>query len=281
MSHETRNTLAKFLVVAWIGALVWMAWQIAKTSVGFDPNAYFGLPNDQRLPADVIKEIKVLILMLSVSIIGGVSFIIKDFYRAVKYANIYDRAYSDFKAGDITRDGFQRLATVEIYSGRFNYTWVYWFMIQPLLSSALGIIAFFIARSGLGVLQGASADAEITIRSLYLYAVFTFLAGFSSHKFIAWLDRLADKIFSTTLPEEKAEKKMQVENAAATDRTQLRSEIAPVPELAGVASSDGGEDLAGLDPRDATAIADVSNEPTVGKGKKKEVSQPKPMKQVR
>lgn len=277
MSHETRNTLAKFLVVAWIGALVWIAWQIAKMSVSFDPNAYFGLPSDGRLPADAVKEIKVLILMLSVSIIGGVSFIIKDFYRAVKYANIYDRAYSDFKAGDITRDGFQRLATVEIYSGRFNYTWVYWFMIQPLLSSALGIIAFFIARSGLGVLQGASADAEITIRSLYLYAVFTFLAGFSSHKFIAWLDRLADKIFSTTLPEEKAEKKMQVEAAAATDRTQLKSEISPVPELAGAVSEEGaGSEIA--IPADVSSLPEAVLE---GKGKKKEVSQPKPMKQIR
>lgn len=273
MSHEIRNTLAKLVVVLWIGALVYTAWHIAKTSVAFDPNAYFGLADSQKLPADVIREIKVLILMLSVSIIGGVSFIIKDFYRAVKYANIYDRAYSDFKAGDITREGFQRLATVEIYSGRFNYTWVYWFLIQPLLSSALGIIAFFIARSGLGVLQGASVDAEITIRSLYLYAVFTFLAGFSSHKFIAWLDRLADKIFSTTLPEEKAEKKLRVENAAATDRSQLRSEIAPVPELAGVASSDGGGDVSS----DGAASGEVDE----GNEKKKEVSQPKPMKRIR
>lgn len=58
-----------------------------------------------------------------------------------------------------------------------------------------------------------------------MYAVFTFLAGFSSHKFIAWLDRLADKIFSTTLPEEKLEKRAQVENAASIDRSALKSEI--------------------------------------------------------
>ena len=65
-----------------------------------------------------------------------------------------------------------------------------------------------------------------------MYAVFTFLAGFSSHKFIAWLDRLADKIFSTTLPEEKNEKRMQVENAAAVDRLALKSEISPVSDAA-------------------------------------------------
>lgn len=278
MSSETRNTLAKILVVVWIGALVALALYIAKSAVTFDPNAYFGLPDNQRLPADIIKEIKVLILMLSVSIVGGVSFIIKDFYRSVKYANIYDRAYADFKNGDISREGFQKLATVEIYSGRFNYTWVFWFLIQPLLSSTLGIIAFFIARSGLGVLQGATMDADISIRSLYMYAVFTFLAGFSSHKFIAWLDRLADKIFSTTLPEEKAEKKSQVENAAATDRSALRSEIVPVPELAGAASIEGGlADPDSIDPGLETPSS-IGGE---GKGKKKEVSQPKPMKQVR
>lgn len=153
MSYETKNTLAKILVISWIAALVALALSIAKSAVGFDPNAFFELNDQSRLPADVIKEIKVLVLMLSVSIIGGVSFIIKDFYRSVKYANIYDRAYQDFKNGDISREGFQKLATVDIYSGRFNYTWVYWFLIQPLLSSALGLIAFFIARSGLGVLQ--------------------------------------------------------------------------------------------------------------------------------
>lgn len=241
MSHDIRNVLAKILVVLWIAVLVALALYIAKSAVGFDPNAFFGLPDDKRLSAEIIREIKVLVLMLSVSIIGGVSFIIKDFYRAVKYANIYDRAYEDFKNGDISREGFQKLATVEIYSGRFNYTWVYWFMIQPLLSSTLGLIAFFIARSGLGVVQGATMEADISIRSLYMYAVFTFLAGFSSHKFIAWLDRLADKIFSTTLPEEKAEKKMRVETAAATDRSALRSELAPAPELVGIMTEEGAE----------------------------------------
>ncbi len=70
-------------------------------------------------------------------------------------------------------------------------------------------------------------DPDISVRSLYMYAVFTFLAGFSSHKFIAWLDRLADKIFSTTLPEEKFEKRTQVENTAAMDRMALKSEILP------------------------------------------------------
>jgi len=116
---------------------------------------------------------------------------------------------------------------VEIYTGRFNHTWIYWFMIQPVLSSVLGLIAFAIARSGLGVLQGAStASAEISIQNLYLYAVFTFLAGFSSHKFIAWLDRLADKIFSTTLPEKVQEQKDMVIRTAAYDRTNLKENIA-------------------------------------------------------
>jgi hypothetical protein len=225
-AFEIRNTLAKLAIVAWIAGLVALSFFIAKHSVAFDPDAFFGTTDANRLPADGIKEIRVLILMLSVSIIGGVSFIIKDFYRSVKYANLYDRAYDDFRSGNITKEGFQKLATVEIYSGRFNYTWIYWFLIQPILSSALGIIAFFIARSGLGVITGSTAEPDISIRSLYLYAVFTFLAGFSSHKFIAWLDRLADKIFSTTLPDEKAkEQKESVENAAATDREALREEI--------------------------------------------------------
>lgn len=242
MQFQLQNTLAKIAIVAWISFLLYAAAHIAKSAVTLDPNAYFGLRDPNRLPADAVREIKVLVLMLAVSIVGGLSFIIKDFYRSVKYANVYDRAYADFRSGGITRDSFQRLITVEIYSGRFNYTWVYWFLVQPVLSSVLGVIAFFIARSGLGVIQGAGDGPEITIRSLYLYAVFTFLAGFSSHKFIAWLDRLADKIFSTTLPEATADKRLRVEDATATDLTALRSEIGQ-PSESSVPIPDGLPDV--------------------------------------
>lgn len=66
---------------------------------------------------------------------------------------------------------------------------------------------------------------EITIQNVYLYGVFTFLAGFSSHKFIAWLDRLADKIFSTTLPDKTLEKREMVKEVASFDRLNLRENI--------------------------------------------------------
>ncbi len=68
---------------------------------------------------------------------------------------------------------------------------------------------------------------DLSIQSLYLYAVFTFLAGFSSHKFIAWLDRLADKIFSTTLPERVVEQKSLVQTTTSTDLETLKQAIAP------------------------------------------------------
>ncbi|MDQ1344350.1 MAG: hypothetical protein QG650_1071, partial [Patescibacteria group bacterium] len=50
MSYETRNTVAKITVVLWIVGLVAMALSIAKSSVALDPNAFFGLPNNERLP---------------------------------------------------------------------------------------------------------------------------------------------------------------------------------------------------------------------------------------
>lgn len=157
-------------------------------------NSYFGLPEGQRFSADIVNEGRVLVLMLSVSIVGGLSFMIKDFYRSIKYANLYAVIYDGYSRRALSSDEFQRLVTFEIYTGRFNYTWTYWFLIQPILSSILGIIAFAIARSGLGLFNGGMTS-EITIQSLYLYAVITFLAGFSSHKFIKWLDGIASKLF--------------------------------------------------------------------------------------
>ena len=147
---------------------------------------------------------------------------IKDFYRSIKYANLFSVVCEDYLQERFSKEEFQKLITFEIYTGRFNYTWTYWFLIQPILSSILGLIAFAIARSGLGVLQGGSAlSGEITIQSLYLYAVFTFLAGFSSHKFIAWLDRLASKIFETTLPAEKLQ--AQKDLVVKTTTTELEN----------------------------------------------------------
>jgi hypothetical protein len=178
---------------------------------------------------------------------------IKDFYRSVKYSNVYSIAYDDYTAGHISNTEFQRLVTLDIYMGRFNHTWVYWFLIQPVLSSALGVIAFFIARSGLGVLQGTSAaGGDLTIQSIYMYAVFTFLAGFSSHKFIAWLDRLADKIFSTTLPEQRQESKAKVQSAATMDRVALKSDMASVAD----------EQLAAIESTDMPAESNVSADQT-------------------
>ncbi len=225
MSYELKNTLAKIAIVLWIVALLGASGYVIRMSIGFDINSFFQLDGVNTLSPSVVLEIRIILLMLAVSIIGGISFIIKDFYRSVKYANLYTLSYSDYRIGNISAAEFQKLVTVDIYMGRFNYTWVYWFFIQPILSSALGLIAFFIARSGLGVMQTGSTSTDITLQSLYMYAVFTFLAGFSSHKFIAWLDRLADKIFSTTLPERKEELRNTVISSAANDRIELRTEV--------------------------------------------------------
>jgi hypothetical protein len=227
-SLEFKNTLAKLIILIWIAFLILIAAWVARISVEFNINTVFTIPGDQAFGLNIVAEVQVILLMLSVSIIGGVAFMIKDFYRSVKYANLYAVAYNDYRAGQMRLAEFQRLVTVEIYTGRFNYTWIYWFLIQPILSSTLGLIAFFIARSGLGLLQGANAAGpELTIQSIYLYAVFTFLAGFSSHKFIAWLDRLADKIFSTTIPERTQEQRSAVAAAAHSDRSELRKSVEP------------------------------------------------------
>ena len=70
MGIEVKNTLAKLFIVAWIVTLIYFSLSVAKLSVTFDPNSYFGLPDASRLPAEIVKEIKVLLLMLAVSIVG-------------------------------------------------------------------------------------------------------------------------------------------------------------------------------------------------------------------
>lgn len=228
LALQTKNSIAKLIVLIWIVCLLLASLAVIRFAISFDINAYFLLQGEARFAPPIVLEMKVILLMLAVSMMGGVSFLIKDFYVANKNANLYDVTYSDYIAGRIDFSEFNRLVTLEIYMGRFNHTWMYWFFIQPILSSFLGLIAFAIARSGLGVLQGASAvTADISIQNVYLYAVFTFLAGFSSHKFIAWLDRLADKIFSTTLPEKVQDQKTMVQQMATIDRVNLKDTIVP------------------------------------------------------
>ena len=224
-SNELRNFLAKLAIVAWIAALMAAALWTAHHALVTDGNRLLGLSSSEDLPQEIAIEVRLVLGMAAVAIMGGVCFIIKDFYKSVKNANRYALAFADYRSGALPKESFQKLVPLEVYVGRFNHTWLFWFLVQPILSTLLGVVAFFIARSGLGVLQGAATSNALTAQSVYLYAVFTFLAGFSSHKFIAWLDRLADKIFSSTLPEQKAAIKADVNAAAADDRAALKSEV--------------------------------------------------------
>ncbi len=238
-SHEFRDFLAKLAIVGWIAALMALAVWVAHLALITDGNSLLGVSGGQDLPKEVALEVRLVIGMAAVAIMGGTCFIIKDFYKSVKNANRYALAFADYRSGALPRESFQKLIPLDVYVGRFNHTWLFWFLVQPVLSTLLGVVAFFIARSGLGVLQGASASGELTAQSVYLYAVFTFLAGFSSHKFIAWLDRLADKIFSTTLPEQKAAIRADVNAAAANDRADLKADVASNPKDA---DGDGQDD---------------------------------------
>lgn len=263
ISLAFKNSLAKVLVLLWIVCLIGISIAVAKCAIFFDINWYFGLQGAQAFGQPIVTEIQVLLLMLAVSIMGGISFMIKDFYRSIKYANLYDTVYADYHEGRIGIEEFQRLVSVEIYTGRFNHTWTYWFVIQPVLSSVLGLIAFAIARSGLGVLQGSAATtAEISIQNIYLYAVFTFLAGFSSHKFIAWLDRLADKIFSTTLPERVQEQKEMVKRAATYDRGNLKENVDPANVTANGVDSPRESDTISVEETRMTGFDTVKLETT-------------------
>jgi hypothetical protein len=114
--------------------------------------------------------------------------------------------------------------TLQVYLGRFNYTWTFWFLLQPVLSGVLGVVAYAIARSGLASILGATSE-ELSVRSLYLYIVFSFLAGFASHKFIAWLDRFAENIFKAPAMQQYRETKEAVQTMTAADRMDLKDEI--------------------------------------------------------
>lgn len=226
MLIQTKNTISKIAIVLWIFTIVIASVAVARYSVLFDLNAFLGLHGKDELPLGAVQEGKLLVLMFSVSMIGGAAFLIKDFYRSVKYSNLYETAVEDRRDRILTEAKY-KLIVDAVYTGRFNATWIYWFLIQPVLSSILGLIAFFIARSGLGVLQGVTQDGDISARSIYLYAVLTFLAGFSSHKFIAWLDRLADKIFSSTLPsvERREEERAETSSATIGDIEALKEQV--------------------------------------------------------
>lgn len=45
--------------------------------------------------------------MLAVSIVGGVSFMIKDFYRSVKYANLFSVVCEDYLQERFSKEEFQ------------------------------------------------------------------------------------------------------------------------------------------------------------------------------
>ena len=163
-----------------------------------------------------------ILFIVAMSVFGGVSYAIRVFYTSVRYANIYDQAYADYREKNITFDQFQKLIRVEVYIERFNYTWFLSFVTQPFGSVFLGIICYFIARSGLGFVSGTG---DLAIQSVYMYGVLSFMTGFYSNKFVEWLDRLSDKIFSKDFIDQKAEYHNQVLEVTSNDVNSLKKNV--------------------------------------------------------
>lgn len=235
ISHRLKNAAAKIFVVLWIAYLIFSVYALVFFALSFDVNGWLRLSGERALSDALVLELRLVVVMLAASLMGGIIFMIRDFYQSIKYSNIYDRAYDDYRSHMMGISEFQRIVTLQVYLGRFNYTWTFWFLLQPVLSAVLGVIAYAIARSGLASVLGATGE-DFSVRSIYLYVVFSFLAGFASHKFIAWLDRFADNIFKAPVPERYRETKQAVVAATAAERLDLREEVATAQAPSGISS---------------------------------------------
>lgn len=109
-----------------------------------------------------------------------------------------------------------------MYIERFNYTWFLSFVTQPFGSVFLGIICYFIARSGLGFVSGVG---ELTVQSIYMYGVLSFMTGFYSNKFVEWLDHLSDRIFSKDFIDQKMEYQKQILEVTGNDMDNLKKDV--------------------------------------------------------
>lgn len=234
-----KNFIAKVFVMCWIVLLIMFALWLFLVSLRMHAASLVWIFGSQVPSETLVAEMRLLTFILGVSMIGGVSFVIKDFYSSVKCANIYTQTYADYVAGIIPMAEFQRIVPVEVYTRRFHFSWVYWFMTQPILSAILGVIAFAIVRSGLGAVQGVPTGEEImSVRSIYLYCIFSFLAGFSSHKFLAWLDSLADRIFGIGLEKKKIEERASLIENINRDKEVLKEDLAhPSAQIAADATA--------------------------------------------
>lgn len=222
MSLETKNFFAKFLTLIWFGVLVFISFWLVKYAIRFDINAFLWLTGSDMVPKSLVLEGKMILYIVSMSIFWWVSFAIRVFYTSVRYANIYDQAYSDYRGKNITFDQFQKLIRVEMYVERFNYTWFLSFVTQPFGSVFLGIICYFIARSGLWFVSGVG---ELTVQSVYMYGVLSFMTGFYSNKFVEWLDHLSDKIFSKDFIDQKTQYQQQILEVTSNDMWGLKNDI--------------------------------------------------------
>ena len=110
---------------------------IIKSSFLFDLNIFLGIPEYAGFSEEVQKEAQIVIFMISMGLFGGISFIIRDFYQSIKKANLYHQAFNDYSEKNIGFEAFQKLTPIDVYTGRFNHTWTFWFTIQPFLSMVL------------------------------------------------------------------------------------------------------------------------------------------------
>ncbi len=84
---------------------------------------------------------------------------------------------------------------------KFKPNWIWWYFFRPMISSVMGVFAYFLIMGGLLSIN-SSPDVSYS-KGLMFYCAIAFLAGFSFTQFADKLEELASTLFSKTKGEKE------------------------------------------------------------------------------
>lgn len=139
----------------------------------------------------VIFDWKLIFIVIGFSIIWWVANIFHNIYMWIKNANNFN-IILEHESLFRNKEQFNLLLTQSLL-GRYDKNWNMWIEVQPILSTLVWVIVYFILKSWIQL----SGNVPSWEPSVFFYWWIAFLCGFFYEKFLDFLQKISNQIINT------------------------------------------------------------------------------------
>lgn len=180
--------------------MYWWKWLIVGVFVIYiwliSPYIKNYLYNKWLNPLWIVFEWKMIFMVIGFSLIGWVANVFHNIYVWIKNANNFNiilEHESLFK----NKEQFNLILTQSLL-GRYDKNWNMWIEVQPILSTLVWVVVYFIIKSWIHLSWSTPTDNP----SVFFYWWIAFLCWFFYEKFLDFLQKISNQIINTDWPNE-------------------------------------------------------------------------------